>query len=99
MASIGFRCITGKGMIFYFLRGWLDKISEYEELNNYGKILLYIMKPVILCSTCMASVHTLLWYPVLTGSFDILIIPVMLIVAFMNTLIYGVIETIQKIKE
>ena len=141
---VGFRCITAKGMIFYFLREWLDKKTEskkewkrlnaevvksenwinandrtdengdnwdevfyyieainkqlrsYDVPTSKGDALNYLMKPVILCGTCMASVHTLIWYPVLTGDYGWRIIPVMLMVAFLNTLLYGIIELIQK---
>ena len=40
MASLGFRCITDKGMIFYFLRGWLDRLKEVERVNKEEKQLL-----------------------------------------------------------
>jgi len=138
LLSLGFRAITGKGMIFYFMREWLDKKSQWkqnriediqkcqariESLNkreidakymkeleniNMAKtiledvnlkkhdILLYCMKPVILCSTCMASVHTLIWFPILTNEFTFDVVPVMLMVAIMNTLIWSLIEKVQK---
>jgi len=133
-ATIGFRCITAKGMIFYFLRGWLDEKAEYkkevqkeiQEINGILKddseipltssqvnalttafislndinfkrtdALLYAFKPIILCSTCMASIHSIIWFPIITGGFDWSLILIMLIVAFLNTLFFGLVELIQ----
>jgi len=139
-ASLGFRAITGKGMIFYFMREWLDKKAEFKKkvqddieslkeslkcsrimkegravertteetnvlINNLmifedhsfkkQDFLLYCMKPIILCSTCMASIHTLIWYPILTHKFDVFMIAVMLSVAFLNTILWSIIEQIQ----
>lgn len=138
LASLGFRAITSKGMVFYFLRKPFDKLSDRKknlidhkrktrhnlvtlqdvsakdrspdvndeilklgnELQNIGDPLkydwlLYIMKPFILCSTCMASVHTLVWYPIITGGYKWPVILVMLIVATLNTLIWAYIEKIK----
>jgi len=138
LLSLGFRTITGKNMIFYFMREWLDKKSAYKQRildeiekcdegiekiksidsNEYTSkaienfifaktmledhtfkgtnILLYCMKPVILCSTCMASVHSLIWFPILTNEFTFDVVPVMLMVAIMNTFIWSLVEKIQK---
>lgn len=143
-ASLGFRAITGKNMILYFLRKPFDTLSdrkkrinetaetawkrseEIEELiptldgsdlleykkemdlqysihaecmaDNPEKHdwLLYIMKPFLLCSTCMASVHTLVWWYVMDFEWDYRVILVMLIVAFLNTLGWAIVELIQK---
>lgn len=145
MASLGFRCITDKGMIFYFLRQPFDKISDRkkhvslqienmvkfrevlrskypkeldidEMQKEVGKIqrrvdyflkeerskmrvfndwLIYCMKPIILCTTCMSSVHTLIWWPILVGEYTLFTIVTMLSVAFLNTLLYLIIEKLQ----
>lgn len=156
MASLGFRCITDKGMIFYFLRGWLDRLKEsqprkwlikkdnlrteqlryereIEEIrqfeyswrgaggvtkedqivkwrmkiqktknerqslkkHKFTPFLLYCMKPIILCGTCMSSVHTLIWWPILVGEYTLFTIVTMLSVAFLNTLLYLIIEKLQ----
>lgn len=150
MASLGFRCITDKGMIFYFLRQPFDKISERKKaiekeileakklqetyqkivdsnIKEFGKDhlytsmykdhqskilaartiivmsqspakydwLIYCMKPVILCGTCMSSVHTLIWWPILVGEYTLFTIVTMLSVAFLNTLLYLIIEKLQ----
>ena len=153
LITLGFRAITGPGMIFYFLRSKLDKLSAYrgqlkkdidavhkeilltskefsdaaqpgaeispEEVNLLNKkllelnqlehkliatkelrpeygVLLYLMKPVILCTTCMASIHTLIWFPLFAGSYSWYVIPAMLIVAFMNTIFWKVVEKLGK---
>lgn len=141
MASLGFRAITDKKMIFYFLRKPFDQLSErknkifadqkrYHELMivdssdlsaeerseaamirirlNYGTALpktdpykydwlLFFMKPFLLCATCMASVHTLIWYPYLTDSFNYRnMILIMLVVAILNTLIWSLVELIRE---
>ena len=119
-ASLGFRAITGKGMILYFLRSPFDKLSKKnadlkEEVNKRVEALgedhvkmksiikismisatLYLMKPVLLCSTCMASVHTLVWFAILDKQFDSQMILVMLSVAFVNTLLWSCVELVQK---
>jgi len=67
------------------------KEARLEELKEYAKdnprkydVILYIFKPIILCPTCMASVHTLVWFPIFQGSYTLDIIPAMLIGAFFN---------------
>jgi len=140
LAILGFRAITDKGMIFYFMREWLDKkskwkkdrieeirkiekrieslktcqatkerLKELENLNMAKTILeddnlkkydrlLYWMKPVILCTTCMASVHTLIWIPILGIDANIQeIIFIMLIVAFLNSILWATFELIKAI--
>ena len=121
LASLGFRAITDKGMILYFLRKPFDKLSErktdleaeldkrfknlapfdgvhlYDTMKvNIMKIILYIMKPFILCSTCMASVHTLVWWFVMGFEWNYNVVLVMLIVATLNTLIWSLIQLIKK---
>lgn len=146
LASLGFRAITGKGMILYFLRKPFDELAarekEWTDLNNElidtedriqlegkkshnrlerealqlklseirmkfveigeypknAKLILYIMKPFLLCSTCMASVHTLIWFPIITGEFfTFKLILVMLMVAFVNTIFWSCLEMVQAI--
>lgn len=146
LASLGFRAITGKGMILYFLRKPFDELAERESkwtkandnlikvekeidqqdesnldardrsllqirvsllrgdlriLGDYpkrAKLILYIMKPFLLCSTCMASVHTLIWFPIITGEFlTYKLIIVMLMVAFINTIFWSFLEMVQGI--
>jgi len=141
LAAVGFRAITDKGMIFYFLRKPFDDLAERDRQwkvskveverlhkiiteNNqahnvvdaaqtklkmldsltknlkkepkYADVIAYLGKPFILCSTCMGSVHTLIWYPFLTGSYAWDVLPAMLIVATMNTLVWAYIQKIQR---
>lgn len=121
LASLGFRAITGKGMIFYFLRKPFDDISarnknlqsfidnesnskedlpKSKKLLKRNKSILYIAKPFILCSTCMASIHTLIWFYIIENHFILKdVVLVMLIVALLNTLIWATVEMIQKLTE
>lgn len=152
LASLGFRVITGKGMIFYFLRKPFDEIGKtykqlkgnkegieatirdftediiginkkpdnWQDFNNRTKkevlidwrkklkdaeaklkrlkkyrltpVIIYLMKPVILCSTCMASVHSIIWFPYLVGEYNKDIIIVALIAAILNTVIFTAFE-------
>ena len=121
--TLGFRVITSKGMILYFLREPFDKLeakrarffslsrknrnsmiknkvsyieavklSTEIDMLNYNKkitnVVLYLGKPLILCATCMASVHTLIWFPYFTGEYNWNIIPVMLTSAFINAYLF-----------
>ena len=70
-----------------------------HDLYKIGirRIALYIMKPVFMCSTCMASLHTLLWFPILTGElFTYKLIIVMLIVSFFNTVGWLLVNVMRK---
>lgn len=107
MASLGFRCITDKGMIFYFLRkpvdNWKKIVENMKDLTKKEdvffrrcfQVLIYCMKPIILCGTCMSSVHTLIWWPILQGEYNAFTIVTMLSVAFLNTFLYLIIEKLQ----
>ena len=100
LATLGFRAITSNGMILYFLRKPFDIITEnsYLEIKQpkINKIILHLAKPFITCVTCMASMHTLIYYPILVGTYDKYTIPVMLMVAFINTITW---ELYQKLQE
>jgi hypothetical protein len=114
LASLGFRAITDKGMILYFLRRPFDRLIERikdwekfnEEMKGKGtymmhpiphyKLIIYLFKPIHLCSTCMSSVHTLIWWPYLVGSYSVDTILTMLIVAFLNSFGWGIIELINR---
>jgi len=72
--------------------------EESKNLENPDKYdwILYIGKPLITCSTCMASVHTLIWFPFFNGGFDWIIIPMALMVAFLNSVMYAFYESIKR---
>ena len=90
LASLGFRAITDKGMILYFLR---------KPFENANPTVQYIAKPFLLCSTCMASVHTVLWFYLLNVNGTIQeLFCLMLMVAFINTLLWSIVELIKKHK-
>lgn len=63
----------------------LFRYDHFKLLIQWS--VLYLMKPVFMCSTCMASLHTLIWFPILTGElFTYKLILVMLIVSIFNTI-------------
>lgn len=75
------------------IQQWNDKLfTEQKKLFRQQfdwiyRFILYLMKPVFMCSTCMASLHTLIWFPIITGElFTYKLILVMLSVAFFNTI-------------
>lgn len=85
----------------------LEKIGDLQYLTYTYRLdsfktlfytsILYLMKPILTCSTCMASVHTLIWFPVLTGElFTYKLILVMLIVAFFNTVGWLLVNVMRK---
>jgi hypothetical protein len=118
-ASLGFRAVTSKGMIFYFMRRPFDRLSVKKEAidkmmirtaesEGYDAIkfsevlktylisfVIYLMKPVLLCAPCMASVHSLIWFPFWTGKIDVMIIPMMLTVAFLNAFLWLFVENMK----
>lgn len=100
LATLGFRAITSNGMILYFLRRPFDIITEnnYLEIKQpaYKQFILYLAKPFITCVTCMASIHTLIWYFVIVGNYDRFTIFVMLMVAFLNTIIWEIYEKLRE---
>lgn len=150
LASLGFRAISSKGMIFYFLRQPFDKVSDKVKQNELDKeilsikimeaqkkldfclknhesiahivtiknrreledlvsqhsnfksaksykAILYLAKPILLCSTCMASVHTLIWFKHVSGEeYTLNIVLIMLVVAFMNSVLYAMFEKLKK---
>jgi len=84
---VGLRIISSPGMIFYFLR------MPYEWSQRHSQLLKYILKPVIGCGTCMASVWTIvieLGYYNNTFNAELIIIAFM--VAALNSLIYAYFE-------
>jgi len=111
LAICGLRMVSSKGMILEFLRmpyEWLlcevEEISKFNKLHSIDstlletwkyKILIYILKPLIGCTTCMASVWTLIieysyfklsWWSVIT----------VFIVACMNSIIFALYEKLNK---
>lgn len=74
------------------------RLAEIEDESMIGidEIILYIMKPIFLCSTCMSSVHTLIWWSVIDFPWNYNVVLVMLIVASLNTLIWLTVEALRK---
>lgn len=71
LLCFGFYRATRHGNILYFIQRFADKLPKI------------IGKPICLCLTCMASLHTLVWHSILFG-ISAEIIPTILIVASFN---------------
>jgi len=68
-----------------------------------AKIAKCILKPIIGCTTCMASVWTVVWYTFVNGyggdTTDFVIVLVMMGAAFLNTVFYSLYELIENKKK
>ena len=88
---VGLRITSDDGMILSFIRMpyvWL----ESKELNFWGKLAHYLLKPIIGCITCMASVWSITidyYYFHYFNKWTILLI---FVVACLNTMIYRLYE-------
>ena len=86
LAIVGLRMVSSKGMILYFLR------EPFENLTGWKQ---YVMKPFILCTTCMASVWTIAisysYYSI--SRYTIIQI---FIVACLNSIIFAYYEKLNK---
>ena len=86
---VGLRIISSPGMIFYFLR------QPYEWSQRHSQLLKYILKPVIGCGTCMASVWTIaIEIGYYNNTFSVQSVIIAFIVAALNSLIYAYYEKI-----
>lgn len=84
---VGLRIISSPGMIFYFLR------MPYEWSQRHSQLLKYLLKPVIGCGTCMASVWTIvIEFGYYNSTFNIELIIIAFIVAALNSIIYAYFE-------
>ena len=64
---VGLRIVSSKGMILWFLRAPYEVLVVWKNRSEYllnskflHSALIYILKPIIGCCTCMASVYTIL---------------------------------------
>lgn len=71
LLCFGFYRATRHGNILYFIQRFASGLP-----NFFGK-------PICLCLTCMASLHTIVWHTLIWG-FEWNIIPQILIVASFN---------------
>jgi len=74
LLCFGFYQATRFGQILYFVQRFAEKLPTI-----FGK-------PICLCLPCMASFHTLFWYPIFYG-FNSQLMPVAIIAAGLNYLI------------
>lgn len=82
---VGLRLVTDRGMILDFLR---------EPYLSGGTVTQILLKPVFGCIVCMASVWTMVLYPLLNG-LEWKLIPTMFIVALFNGLIWNLYNKIE----
>mgnify|MGYP007059577415 CR=1 FL=1 len=90
LAIVELRIFSSPGMILFFLR------MPYDYFNDRSKVITYLLKPVIGCTTCMASVWTLVidaFYFERLNKWTILTI---FIVACLNSIIMALYERISK---
>lgn len=106
-SSLGLRASTEPGMILHFFRRMVEsvenQIDEMDEINpeeaSIKEQIKYLQlnfaywfsKPLFMCSTCMASIHTIFWFSILELKFDMKLVLVMLSVAFFNTFFWMII--------
>ena len=56
---VGLRIVSSEGMILHFLRKpyeYLENLKNEDDISELGNFYMYLMKPIIGCTTCMASV-------------------------------------------
>lgn len=109
LAIVGLRVVSSKGMILYFLRmpyeyciSALDFYDAIYDCNHKARIkkiqfktLIYILKPIIGCCTCMASVYTITidYYYFELTEWTVLSI---FMVATLNSIIFSLYERLEK---
>jgi hypothetical protein len=87
---IGLRIISSPGMIFYFLR------MPYEWAEKNSNPLKQVLKPVIGCGTCMASVWTLAIELGHYHTFTTESVIIAFVVAALNSIFYAYYEKLVK---
>ena len=72
---LGFRTITDDGMVLYPIREYAEKQERFK----------FLLKPLILCVTCTASIHGLIIHSLMWGfSFEMII--TIIFSAYLNSL-------------
>lgn len=87
---VGLRIISSPGMLLYFLR------QPYEWAQNKTNILKHLLKPVIGCGTCMASVWTIAIELTYYNELSLKTFIIMFIVAALNSILYAYYEKLTK---
>lgn len=103
LAIVGLRVVSSRGMILYFLRmpyEWLVENEVKEDwcnsitiTNKLYTLLIYLLKPIIGCCVCMASVYTIAidYYYYDLSKWTVLTI---FMVATLNSIIFALYEKI-----
>ncbi len=85
---VGLRIVSDEDMILSFLRTpyvWLQS----NTTTKWGDAAIYILKPIIGCVTCMASVWSVVISYYFLGGVDKYTILVVFIAAYFNTLLFN----------
>ena len=78
----------------------IEKIYKDSKLKlGVTNFRINLLKPVIGCITCMASVWTLVWALVFFYGVDLRILIAMGVVAFLNSILYALYELVQNKKK
>jgi len=87
---VGLRIISSPGMLLFFLR------MPYDWAKDRSKVLHYLLKPVIGCGTCMASVWTIAIELGYYGAFTLQSVIIAFVVAALNSIIHAYYEKLNK---
>jgi len=109
---VGLRIISGPGMLLYFLRMPYEYYKNYGvwakhfEMNESFELpqsairrynlASYLLKPIIGCGTCMASVWTIVIELGYYNTFTIQSVIIAFVVAALNSIIHAYYEKLTK---
>ena len=91
---VGLRMVSSKEMILHFLRVPYEWVKSIKNPNKLNKLLVYLMKPIIGCVTCMSSVWSLVISHFYFGGINKWTILIIFVSSCLNTLIYTVFEKV-----
>ena len=89
LAIVGLRIVSSPGMILYILR------MPYEWAQKNNPYLTYLLKPIIGCTTCMASVWTII-IELVYFDLSLWTLITTFIVACMNSIFYELYDKLNK---
>lgn len=109
---VGLRIISSPGMLLYFLRMPFDYYKNYgvwakhfeinedfelpNKIKNRYNLATYLLKPIIGCGTCMASVWTVAIELGYYNTFTIQSVIIAFVVAALNSIIHAYYEQLNK---
>lgn len=104
---VGFKLVTEDGMLLYFLHKPFENlhIDVKNNAKKFGKnsrkyklsyFKWYVMKPIILCVTCFASVWgSLIWVSIYGFHFPIQWVITIVSASYLNTLLWHLLKKFQ----